>query len=214
MFTDVGLDRRVAALEAVLIAQAFKSLFGGMPLLAVPAEVFQQPLVDKAGKAIQLRPLDLRCAPIPWRDRKARDLLHARPRNPKVNSCRTRAHPAPKRETDLPVKFHAENTPALPVTRKGQSGKVLLCPQQDYPATSVANFRTAVLNFGWYNILRHAARRPRHCQARCSGSGTGLGPPQIQVLDDCAVVFYGHPLFVSCRARLLPLICALSRIAC
>ena len=27
--------------------------------------------------------------------------------------------------------------------RKGQSGKV--CPQQDYPATSVANFCTAVL---------------------------------------------------------------------
>ncbi len=36
-------------------------------------------------------------------------------------------------------------SPTLPVTRKGQSGKVLLCPQQDYPATSVANFCTAVL---------------------------------------------------------------------
>ena len=28
---------------------------------------------------------------------------------------------------------------------KGQSGKVLLCPQRDYHATSVANFCTAVL---------------------------------------------------------------------
>ena len=34
---------------------------------------------------------------------------------------------------------------ALPVAGNGQSGKVLLCPQQDYPATSVANFCTAVL---------------------------------------------------------------------
>ncbi|MBQ0804784.1 MAG: hypothetical protein KBT65_07960, partial [Sulfitobacter sp.] len=46
---------------------------------------------------------------------------------------------------DLPVKFHAENTPALPANRKGQSGKVLLCPQQDNLATSVAHFCIAVL---------------------------------------------------------------------
>ncbi|MBQ0803270.1 MAG: hypothetical protein KBT65_00095, partial [Sulfitobacter sp.] len=45
----------------------------------------------------------------------------------------------------LPVKFHAENTPALPANRKGQSGKVLLCPQQDNLATSVAHFCIAVL---------------------------------------------------------------------
>ena len=49
------------------------------------------------------------------------------------------------RESDLPVKFHDENTPALPANRKGQSGKVLLCPQQDYPATSVAHFCITVL---------------------------------------------------------------------
>jgi hypothetical protein len=42
--------------------------------------------------------------------------------------------------------LHAENTPALPENRKGQSGKVLLCPQQDYPATFVAHFCIAVLN--------------------------------------------------------------------
>ena len=60
--------------------------------------------------------------------------------------CRPFAHAASTREADLPVKFHAENTPALPANRKGQSGKVLLCPQQDYLATSVANFRSAVLS--------------------------------------------------------------------
>ena len=60
--------------------------------------------------------------------------------------CRPFAHAASTREADLPVKFHAENTPALPANRKGQSGKVLLCPQQDNLATSVAHFCIAVLN--------------------------------------------------------------------
>jgi len=59
--------------------------------------------------------------------------------------CRTFTHAPTTREAHLPVKFHAENTPALPENRKGQSGKVLLCPQQDYPATSVAHFCTDVL---------------------------------------------------------------------
>ena len=55
------------------------------------------------------------------------------------------AHAALTRQTDLPTGFRDRNSPALPVAGKGQSGKVLLCPQQDYPATSVANFCTAVL---------------------------------------------------------------------
>lgn len=59
--------------------------------------------------------------------------------------CRPFTHAAPTREADLPVKFHAKNTPALPANRKGQSGKVLLCPQQDNLATSVAHFCIAVL---------------------------------------------------------------------
>jgi len=59
--------------------------------------------------------------------------------------CRPFTHAASTCEADLPVKFHAENTPALPANRKGQSGKVLLCPQQDNPATSVAHFCIAVL---------------------------------------------------------------------
>ena len=64
MFTNAILDRRVAALEAVLVPQPLKNTLGAMSLLAVPAEVFQQPLVDEAGEAVQLRPLDLRRSPI------------------------------------------------------------------------------------------------------------------------------------------------------
>jgi len=62
--------------------------------------------------------------------------------------CRTFTHTTPTREADLPVKFHAENTPALPASRKGQSGKVLLCLQQDHPAASVDHFCIAVLTRG------------------------------------------------------------------
>jgi hypothetical protein len=60
MFPDVILDRRVAAHEAMLIAQPLKNPFGSVPLLAVPVEVFLQPLIDEAGEGIELRPLDLR----------------------------------------------------------------------------------------------------------------------------------------------------------
>ena len=63
MFTDTILDRRVAALEAVLVPQSLKNTLGGMPLPAVLAEIFQQPLVDEAGETVQLGPLDLRSAP-------------------------------------------------------------------------------------------------------------------------------------------------------
>ena len=60
VFMDVGLDRRIAALEAVFIAQPLENPLGSVPLLAIPAEVVQQPRVDEARKAIQLRPFDLR----------------------------------------------------------------------------------------------------------------------------------------------------------
>jgi hypothetical protein len=64
MFTDIILDRRVAAREAVLVPQTLKNTPGGMPLLAVPAKVFLQPLIDEAGEPVQLGPFDLRRAPI------------------------------------------------------------------------------------------------------------------------------------------------------
>jgi len=40
------------------------------------------------------------------------------------------AHAAPTRQTNLTIQIHGENTPALPVTRKGQSGRLLRRPQQ------------------------------------------------------------------------------------
>ena len=45
---------------------------------------------------------------------------------------------------------------------KGQSGKVLLCPQRDYPATSVANFCTAVLNFSEFFDMKYLHFNPEN----------------------------------------------------
>src|SRR6056297_3595055 len=111
--------------------------------------------------------------------------------------CRPFAHAASTREADLPVKFHAENTPALPANRKGQSGKVLLCPQQDNLATSVAHFCIAVLTRSWWTAARMAraigpetaaSESWKVCNARASpcslwrsmaGATGGLMPPVI-----------------------------------
>ena len=60
-------------------------------------------------------------------------------------------HAVPTRETDFPIKIHGENTPALPVARKGQSGRVLLRPQRDHHAATVVEFCTAayILRFNY-----------------------------------------------------------------
>ena len=50
-----------------------------------------------------------------------------------------------KRRAPFPVKFHGENTPALPGVRKGKSGRLLRRPQPDHPAATVDEFCTAVL---------------------------------------------------------------------
>ena len=116
-----------------------------MSLLAVPAEILLQPLINEPCETIQFGSLDIGRPLISRRDRKTHHLLHACTRYPKMKSSSSFAHTLAARKAHLPIKFHAENTPALPVTRKDQSGKVLLCPQQDYPATSVAKFCIAVL---------------------------------------------------------------------
>ena len=58
---------------------------------------------------------------------------------------RSRTHAVSTGQTDFPVKFHGENTPALPGVRKGKSGRLLRRPQPDHPAATVDEFCTAVL---------------------------------------------------------------------
>ena len=61
---------------------------------------------------------------------------------------RSRTHAVSTGQTDFPVKFHGENTPALPGVRKGKSGRLLRRPQPDHPAATVDEFCTAVLRYG------------------------------------------------------------------
>src|SRR5205085_6494774 len=123
-------------------------------LLAVLANVVAQPLVDDLGKLVQLGPLDRRRPPIPRRYRKAQHLLHALARNPKMTCRLARTHPVPTAKTHLQIQFHGENAPALPAERKGKSGRVLLRQLRDYPAATVADFSTAVLNSGGHDYQR------------------------------------------------------------
>ncbi|BAQ71558.1 hypothetical protein NHU_04445 (plasmid) [Rhodovulum sulfidophilum] len=53
----VILHDRVAAGEAVLIAEPLKYLLRRVPLLAMDLSITLQPAVDKPGERIQLRPL-------------------------------------------------------------------------------------------------------------------------------------------------------------
>ena len=145
LIAHVILDDRVAAGEPVLVPQPVKNPLGRVTLLAGPANIITQPLVDNLGEPVQLRPLDRRHPPIPRRNRKTQHLLHALARNPEVTCRLARAHPVPNGETNLQIQFHGENAPALPAARKGKSGRVLLRRQRDYPAATVADFSTAVL---------------------------------------------------------------------
>ena len=106
VFTNVIFDCRIATLEAMFIPQPLKNTFGGMSLLTVSTEILRKPLINKACEAIQLGPLDICRSPVTRRYGKLHDLLHARARYPKMNCCRSFAHAAPTRETDLPIKFH------------------------------------------------------------------------------------------------------------
>ena len=138
MLADVILHDGVAAGEPVLVAQPIEHPLGRVPLLGALAEILPQPLVDDPGEPVQLRPPDLGPSPVPRRHREAQHLLHALARDPEMTRRRALAHAVPTGETDLPIELHGEYAPALPVARKGQSGRVLLRPQRDHHAATVA----------------------------------------------------------------------------
>ena len=146
LFAHVILDDRIAAGEAVLISQPLKDPLGRMPLLAVPSLILAQPLVDDGGKSVQLRPLDRRRSAVARRHGKAQHLLHAVTRDPEMLRRRSRAHALRTGKPHLPIEFHGENPPALPVTRKGKGGRLLRRPQQASPAATVADYCSAAYN--------------------------------------------------------------------
>ena len=103
LFPDIILDRRIAALKLVLVAQPFKNALGGVALFTGTVQIVLHPLVDEAGETIQLGPLDLRRSLITGRDRKHHHLLHARTRDPEMAGGLPFAHTAPTREADLQI---------------------------------------------------------------------------------------------------------------
>lgn len=140
----VGLDDCITAGEPVLIPKPFENPLGRMALLAIPALILHQPSVDDLGEAIQLGPSGLGLAPVSRRQRKAQHLPDTVARNPKLPRRFSPTHAAPTRQTDLPIQIQGENTPALPVARKGKRGRLLRRPQQGHPADTVVDFRTGV----------------------------------------------------------------------
>ena len=127
----------------MLITKPLEHPLGRVTLLAVAALILSEPGINDLGEPIQLWPLDLGSAPVSRRHREAQHLPDAVTRNPKMPRRRPRAHAVSTGQTDLPVKFHGENTPALPVARKGQSGRLLRRPQRVHPAATVVDFVTA-----------------------------------------------------------------------
>jgi hypothetical protein len=57
------------------------------------------------------------------------------------------AHALPEVGTaHLPIQLQSENAPTLPATREGNRGRLLRRPPRAYPAATVADSLTAVLN--------------------------------------------------------------------
>ncbi len=93
-------------------------------------------------------------ATVTRRNRKRQHLLDAVARDPEMTRCRALTHAVPTSKTHLPIQFHGENTPALPVASKGQSGRLSRRPQQDHPAAPVADFCTAAYSQGCAGVKR------------------------------------------------------------
>jgi len=112
-------------------------------------------LIDEAGETIELGTLDI-CRPlIAGRHREHHHLLHARTRYPEMARCRPFTHAAPTREADLPVKFHAENTPPSLQTERAKVAKFYSARSKTSPPlpwlTFALTFSTGSLNQQYKN---------------------------------------------------------------
>jgi len=137
---------RVAAGEAVLIAEPLEHPLRRMSLLAMDLAVAFQPAVDDPGERVQLRSLHRRRPPVSGRNRERHHLGHAVARDVEMPRSLSLAHALRTSQPNLPIQVHGENPPALPSkSRKDKGGRLLCRPQQGHPAATVADFCTAVL---------------------------------------------------------------------
>ena len=136
----------------------------------VGSPILGKPGIDDLGEPIQLGPIDRGLAPVSRRNRKTQHLPDAVTRNPEMQCRRSRTHAVSTGQTDFPVKFHGENTPALPGVRKGKSGRLLRRPQPDHPAATVDEFCTAVLSLEVVipaDVVRLVGCNPAHQTRFC-----------------------------------------------
>jgi hypothetical protein len=101
MFPDIAFDSRVSASELGLIPQPDKNALCRVTSLARTAEITLLPLVGEASEAIEFGPRDLSSSLLPWRNRKAHHLLHARARYPRIHRSRPLARAAPTPKANL-----------------------------------------------------------------------------------------------------------------
>ena len=159
-------------------AQPLENPLRRVALLAVLAPILGKPGIDDLGEPIQLGPLDLGLPPIARWHREAQHLPHAVARDTKMTRRLAPAHPVPTGQADLPIQIHGENAPALPVARKGKSGRLLRRPQRDHPAATVADFRTGVhtgRGDGTSTRPADGPGAPRSRRGRSSGPSRGHG---------------------------------------
>src|SRR6056297_1512838 len=149
----IVLHDRVAAAEAMLIAQPLKHALRRMALLAMDLAITLQPIIDDPGEGIQLRPLHGGRPPVSRRNRECHHLGYAVARDVEIPRRLALAHPLGTGQSHSPIQVHGENPPALPVARKGKGGRLLRRPQQAHPAATVADFCTAVLTAADRNDL-------------------------------------------------------------
>ena len=125
----------------VLIAKPFENTLGCVTLLPGTTDIIAKPLIDDVCEPVQLWPLDRRRSAVAGRYRVDDHFINAVTGDPKRPGYRPLAQALLEiRPTHLQIQFHGENTPTLPVARKGQSGRLLRRPQRGYPAATVADF--------------------------------------------------------------------------
>ena len=101
---------------------------------------------DDPGEGIQLRPLDPCRPPITGRNRERHHVTDAVAQDVEMPRRLPLTYALSTGQPNLPLQIHRENPPPLPVARKGKDGRLLHRPQQAHPATTVADFHTAVLS--------------------------------------------------------------------
>lgn len=114
----VILDDRVAAGEAVLVAQPLIHPLRCVALLAMHIPIAVKPGVDDPGEGIQLRPLHCRLPPVARRNRERHHLADAVARDIEMPRRLPLAHTLRTGQPNLPVHIHGNDPPALPAARR------------------------------------------------------------------------------------------------